>query len=57
MHNVSSSLSPIAFQVVHNHEGLVTSAILYSIFFFLGATAPIWALAYFHETLRFTSVF
>jgi hypothetical protein len=25
--------------------------------FFLGATAPIWALAYLHETLRFTSVF
>jgi hypothetical protein len=30
---------------------------LYSFFFFLGATAPIWALAYLHETLRFTSVF
>jgi hypothetical protein len=26
-------------------------------FFFFGATAPIWALAYLHETLRFTSVF
>jgi hypothetical protein len=26
-------------------------------FFFIGATAPIWALAYLHETLRFTSVF
>jgi hypothetical protein len=25
--------------------------------FFLGATAPIWTLAYLHETLRFTSVF
>jgi hypothetical protein len=25
--------------------------------FFFGATAPIWALAYLHETLRFTSVF
>jgi hypothetical protein len=25
--------------------------------FFYGATAPIWALAYLHETLRFTSVF
>jgi short-subunit dehydrogenase len=23
----------------------------------LGVTAPIWALTYFHETLRFTSVF
>jgi hypothetical protein len=26
-------------------------------FFFFGATTPIWALAYLHETLRFTSVF
>jgi hypothetical protein len=26
-------------------------------FFLFGATAPIWALAYFHETLRFNSVF
>jgi hypothetical protein len=26
-------------------------------FFFFGATARIWALAYLHETLRFTSVF
>jgi hypothetical protein len=25
-----------------------------SIIFFLGATAPIWALAYLHETLRFS---
>jgi hypothetical protein len=25
--------------------------------FFFDATAPIWALAYLHETLRFTSVF
>jgi hypothetical protein len=25
--------------------------------FFFGATSPIWALAYLHETLRFTSVF
>jgi hypothetical protein len=25
--------------------------------FFFGTTAPIWALAYLHETLRFTSVF
>jgi hypothetical protein len=25
--------------------------------FFFGATAPIWALAYLHETLRFTLVF
>jgi hypothetical protein len=28
-----------------------------NIFFYFGATAPIWALAYLHETLRFTSVF
>jgi hypothetical protein len=27
------------------------------LFFFFGATAPIWALACLHETLRFTSVF
>jgi trimethylamine:corrinoid methyltransferase-like protein len=26
-------------------------------FFSLGATAPVWALAYLHETLSFTSVF
>jgi hypothetical protein len=26
-------------------------------FFFFDAVAPIWALAYLHETLRFTSVF
>jgi uncharacterized membrane protein len=26
-------------------------------FFFFGATAPIGALAYFHKTLRFTSVY
>jgi hypothetical protein len=27
------------------------------LFFPFGATAPIWALAYLHETLRFTSVY
>jgi hypothetical protein len=27
------------------------------IFFSFGATAPMWALAYLHETLRFTSVY
>jgi hypothetical protein len=27
------------------------------LFFFFGATAQIWALAYLHETLRFTSVY
>jgi hypothetical protein len=27
------------------------------VFFSYGATAPIWTLAYLHETLRFTSVF
>jgi hypothetical protein len=27
------------------------------LFFFFGATAPVWALAYLHETLRFISVF
>jgi hypothetical protein len=29
----------------------------YEAHFFFGAAAPIWALAYLHETLRFTSVF
>jgi hypothetical protein len=30
----------------------------YSVYFFsFGATAPIWALAYLHEILRFTSVY
>jgi hypothetical protein len=29
----------------------------FTTFFFFGATAPIWALAYLHETLRFISVF
>jgi hypothetical protein len=28
-----------------------------NLIFFFGATAPIWALAYLHETLCFTSVF
>jgi hypothetical protein len=27
------------------------------IFFLFGAAAPIWALAYLHETLHFTSVY
>jgi hypothetical protein len=27
------------------------------VFFFFGATALIWALAYLHETFRFTSVY
>jgi hypothetical protein len=31
--------------------------ITFSDFFSFGTTAPIWALAYLHETLRFTSVF
>jgi hypothetical protein len=30
---------------------------LLQVFFFLGATAPIWALAYLHKALHFTSVF
>jgi hypothetical protein len=30
---------------------------LLSSFFFFGATAPIWALAYLHDTFRFTSVY
>jgi hypothetical protein len=30
---------------------------VYVTFFFFGATASIWALAYLHETLRFTLVF
>jgi hypothetical protein len=31
--------------------------ILEGVFSSSGATAPIWALAYLHETLRFTSIF
>jgi hypothetical protein len=31
IHNDSSNLSPVAFQVVHNPECLVTSEILYGI--------------------------
>jgi hypothetical protein len=31
--------------------------VLANLFFSIGATAPIWALAYLHETLRFTSVY
>jgi hypothetical protein len=34
-----------------------TSSALLHPFLLFGATAPIWALAYLHETLRFTSVF
>jgi hypothetical protein len=33
------------------------TVIMVTCIFFFGATAPIWALAYLHETLRFTSVF
>jgi hypothetical protein len=33
------------------------SVVLSNLFFFFGATASIWALAYLHETLRFPSVF
>jgi hypothetical protein len=42
--------SGVTFQMAHplkNGENF---------FFFFGATAPIWVLAYLHETLRFTSV-
>jgi hypothetical protein len=44
--------SPI---LAHPHESWFSWA--ERIFFSFGATAPIWALAYLHETLRFTSVF
>jgi hypothetical protein len=40
----------------HLHKSLLLNPANYIIFFF-GATARIWALAYLHETLRFTSVF
>jgi hypothetical protein len=36
---------------------LLQSEKLHHLFFFLGATAPIWALAYLHETLCFISGF
>jgi hypothetical protein len=36
-------------------KGLYTN--IYTYFFSFGATAPIWALACRHETLRFTSVY
>jgi hypothetical protein len=37
---------------------VAVSPLIDSFFFFSsGATAPIWALAYLHETLRFTSVY
>jgi hypothetical protein len=40
------------------NETRSVSCIIHQIlFFFFGATAQIWALAYLHETLRFTSVF
>jgi hypothetical protein len=38
-------------------QGAHLSAVQSLIFFFFDATAPIWALAYLHETFRFTSVF
>jgi hypothetical protein len=37
--------------------GRVLSTLYEMNFFPIGATAPIWALAYLHETLRFTSVY
>jgi hypothetical protein len=40
-----------------NNATLSATAHTTNYFFFFGATAPIWALAYLHETLRFTSVF
>jgi hypothetical protein len=36
---------------------LILQIIKLFMFFIFGATAPIWALAYLHESLRFTSVF
>jgi hypothetical protein len=38
------------FRTLRNRE-------FHIIFFPFGTTAPIWALAYLHETLRFTSVY
>jgi hypothetical protein len=35
----------------------LSGALCVVIFFFFGVTAPIWALSYLHETLRFTSLF
>jgi hypothetical protein len=43
------------FNYPHTYQGMyLRNFISIGIFFFLGATAPIWALTYLHETLRFT---
>jgi hypothetical protein len=50
------SLQPANKQILrNNNEWLET--VIKPYFFSYGATAPIWALAYLHETLRFISVF
>jgi hypothetical protein len=38
---------------IHSFKGFL----LMRVFISFGATAPIWALAYLHETFRFTSVY
>jgi hypothetical protein len=44
-------------EVMYSSETFVDFERTIRLFFFFGATAPIWVLAYLHETLRFTSVF
>jgi hypothetical protein len=41
------------------NDGFFNDADDYSTFYFFpyGSTAPVWVLAYLHETLRFTSVY
>jgi hypothetical protein len=62
MKNLSGKLFETAFgsRALHFGHYFYTVRKIFlndSYFFFFGATAPIWALAYLHESLRFTSVF
>jgi hypothetical protein len=59
--NVSRRQLPTkSHEVLHSKMSVTVSLIFWSviksIFFSFCATSPIWALAYLHETLRFTSV-
>jgi hypothetical protein len=45
------------FAMTVNNVRYICPSAMNTYFFSFGATAPIWALAYLHETLRFTSVF
>jgi hypothetical protein len=46
---------PVVFQIAKYEKSLIFHFGLF--FFSFGATAPIWALAYLSETLRFTLVY